>query len=395
MNREALRRYLLDRQEIQANRNFIERDIVIDLEFLGKTGKIAALTGSRRSGKSMYLLQIARQLALPVSRYMWVDFTEYLWVDFQNGDWDLLYQTALEISGGEMPVFFLDELQVIADFEPGLRYLQNQGVQIFITGSNSRFFERELASSLRGKVLTYRLYPLGFSEFLRFKGVDFPPHLTSVQTARRNNLLEEYITWGGFPEVVLAEREDLKRHLLESYVDTMLLRDVLDRHNIKNFAIMEKLFRKVLLSFTKEFSVHKWYNDFRSQGYRLSKDTLYEYMGYLEESLFVCTIENAANPAAARKIYLVDNGLYQKVKDRPDLGKLWENACFVRLLREDKNIRFWRDVDGEVDFVTDAELIQVTYDLSAANLERETAPFNRIVEKLPGRTTVVRRFPDI
>ncbi len=97
-------------------------------------------------------------------------------------------------------MFFLDELQLVPDFEPGLRFLQNQGVRLFITGSNSRFLEGDLASSLRGKVLVYQLYPLSFPEFLRFRGVEFGPELTSSAEARRTVLMEEYLEWEAFPK---------------------------------------------------------------------------------------------------------------------------------------------------------------------------------------------------
>ncbi|WP_041396859.1 ATP-binding protein [Spirochaeta africana] len=126
-------------------------------------------------------------------------------------------------------MFFLDEIQQLQDFESGLRYLQNQNTTVIITGSNSAMFSRNLAESLRGKVLTYELFPLSFSEFLRFR--DFPE----------------------------KSRTD-SRHMAE---------------------------RNVLLD---------------------------EYLHHLEESLFLITLRNRANPAAARKIYLTDNGLYQTLR---------------------------------------------------------------------------------
>ena len=212
-------------------------------------------------------------------------------------------------------------------------------------------------------------------------------------TAQRNNLLEEYLLWGGFPEVVLADRTDLKRNLLTSYVDTMILRDVLDRHQVKNLVLLERLFQKVLLSFTKEFSVHRWYNDFRSQGFKLSKDTLYDYLSFLEESLFIQIVENAVNLGAAKKIFLVDNGIYQQIKDRPDTGKLWENACFLQLVRQGKKPRFWRDDRGEVDFVTDEALIQVTTELSEENQERELGPLKLLSEQFPAKEARVLTWP--
>ena len=389
MNKETIKQYILDRQESQRQRSFIPRDMRIDLDFHQHTGKIAAILGTRRSGKSTYLLQLQQQLHLQQQQGIWVDFTEYLWQDFQLADWKLLWDTALEVCHPLEPVFFLDEIQQLEGFESGLRYLQNHNVPVFITGSNSALFTRGLAESLRGKVLSYELFPLSFSEFLRFRGWQESAPRTSRQKALRNNLLEEYLQWGGFPEVVLANDTQLKRHLLQSYVDTMLLRDVVDRHEIKNVTLVEKLFQKALLSFTKTFSVHRWYNDFRSQGLRLSKDTLYDYLHYLEESLFLITIKNQANPAAARKIYLVDNGLYQIIRNKPDKGQLWENACFLSLLRSSSQPDFWLDDKGEIDFITETQLVQASLELHSGNAPRDTAPLLRLAERFPGKQPVL------
>ncbi len=364
-------RLIRDRQEALARKALFDRDLVVDHAFLRQTGKVAAIVGPRRAGKSMFLLQIARQLDLAPTSAVWIDFSELPWSEFGTSDWETLWLAALELTPS--PVFFLDEIQLLKDFEAGLRYLQNLGAPLYITGSNSTFLQKHLATSLRGKVLVYPLWTLSFSEFLRFKHL--PPHpRTSAEQATWNLSLEEFLTWGGFPEVVLADREDLKAHLLDSYIDTMLLRDVLERHQVKNFLVLEKLFQKALLSFTKEFSVHRWYNDFRSQGYKVSKDTLYEYLAYFEESLFLHVVENAANPAAGKKIFLTDNGLYQRVKDRPDAGKLWENACYLHLARHAQvPPQFWRDDQGELDFLTDRYLVQV----------REQEPLKALALRFP------------
>lgn len=361
----------------------------IDHGFHRQTGKIAAILGSRRAGKSTYLLQLHQEMALQKQQGIWIDFTEYLWQEFRKEDWRILWEASLEISAPLDPVFFLDEIQQLADFESGLRYLQNQNVPIFITGSNSALFGTSMAASLRGKVLSYELFPLSFSEFLLFHRWHGSPPYGTREIAKINAYLDEYLQWGGFPEVVLAREPDLKRHLLQSYVDTMLLRDLVERHEVKNVDLVEKLFQKALLSFTKTFSVHKWYNDFKSQGRRLSKDTLYEYLHHLEESLFLITITNQANPSAARKIYLVDNGLYQVIRTRPDRGQLWENACFLELHRRGRKPDFWLDAKGEIDFITDSELIQVCLSLHEGNEERETGSLRRVMNTLPEREAVI------
>jgi uncharacterized protein len=340
------------------------------------------------------LLQLHQQMGLQKQQGIWIDFTEYLWQEFEKEDWRILWEASLEISGTLDPVFFLDEIQQLADFESGLRYLQNQNVPVFITGSNSSLFGKSMAASLRGKVLSYELFPLSFSEFLLFHRWQESPPYSSREKAKISAYLDEYLQWGGFPEVVLASEPDLKRHLLQSYVDTMLLRDLVERHEIKNVDLVEKLFQKALLSFTKTFSVHKWYNDFKSQGRRLSKDTLYDYLHHLEESLFLITITNRANPSAARKIYLVDNGLYQVIRTRPDRGQLWENACFLELHRRGRKPEFWLDDKGEVDFVTDSELIQVCLSQvfpsrNERNEEREENSLLRVMNQIPEKEAVI------
>jgi len=121
--------------------------------------------------------------------------------------------------------------------------LLNQGYRIFITGSSSQLMIDDLAESLRGKVLYYHLYPLSFGEYLKFKNLSLPSRdtLSTSEAALLYNHQENYFYWGGFPEVTLAQDDELKKNLLSSYIDTMLLRDVIKRHNIKNIHLIELL----------------------------------------------------------------------------------------------------------------------------------------------------------
>jgi predicted AAA+ superfamily ATPase len=392
MEKETIKRFILDSREIMAKTSGHARELGVDHGFLTATGKIAAIIGPRRAGKSVFLRQMGAQTATLPEKTVWIDFSEIVWADFGPEDWATLWQAALELGCGEKPLFLLDEIQEVRDFAAGLRHLQNQGCRLYVTGSNSTVFGAGLASMLRGKVICYSLFPLSFSEFLTFKGASFPADLSTSQRAARHVLWEEYLSWGGFPEVVLADREDLKRNLLDSYLDIMLFRDVIERHALKNFALVEKLFTKLLLSFTKEISVHRWYQDFRSQGMQVGKDTLYQYLAHFEEALFVRLVGNAAAPGGNKKVYLVDNGLYQRVRDRPDWGKLWENHCLVDLWRHQQSVSFWKNDQGEIDFVTDTELIQATVELTPGNHQRETTPFLAVASRFPRHQPVVREF---
>lgn len=395
MEKERIKTFILDARESLAKTTSIPRKLTLDHEFLKQTGKIAAIVGPRRAGKSIFLRQVPSQVQKSLNQTLWVDFSEVIWADFKPADWQNLWVAALELGCGDAPLFLLDEIQEVTDFAAGLRYLQNQGALVYVTGSNSTVFGEHLAGTLRGKVLTYPLFPLSFDEFLVFRGVS--PEMqarSTTQQAQRRILWEEYLTWGGFPEVVLADRVELKRNLLDSYLDVMLFRDVIERHNLKNFVVIEKLFTKVLLSFTKEISVHRWYNDLKSQGLKLGKDTLYQYLGYLEEALFIRQINNAAAPNGNKKIYLVDNGLYQRVRDRPDWGKLWENQCFVDLWRQSQSIQFWKSDEGEVDFITQDQLIQATVELTDNNRSREVAPLQKLAERYPSHGNTILTLDD-
>jgi predicted AAA+ superfamily ATPase len=181
-----------------------------------------------------------------------------------------------------------------------------------------------------------------------------------------NNLVREYLQWGGFPEVTLVDSTDMKGNLIRSYIDSMLFRDVIERYNIKNINLVESVFIKLLKSFTKEISVHRWYNDYKSMGIKVSKDTLYQYLRHFEEAQFIYLVENMLGSNRSRKkIYLVDNGLYFRVRGfEQDWGKLLENRVFNDLLRQHGSVSFVKDQGRDLDFVAGNRAVQVCYELN-------------------------------
>lgn len=386
IDKETIRQNILDYRGVLSLRTFITRDIAVDHEFARRTGKATAILGPRRAGKSTLLLQLAAEMRVPDEARVHVDFSEVTWSGFDARDprqWQVLYEVALEFASE--PVFFLDEIQELNGWAPGLLYLLNRGCRVIVTGSNRTVFYEAMASALRGKVLPTTLSPLSFGEYLRFRDVAFVEPLTSALRARRRSHLLEYLRWGGLPEVVLAEREELKRSLLESYLDVMLLRDVIERHRVQNVHVLQYVLRRVLTSFTKDISVNRWYNEVKSQGFRVGKDTLYEYVSYLEQAGFLVLLSNLVAPQGSRKAYLIDNGYYQRVQINPDTGKLLENRVCLDLVH-DSSLRFYRDSNGEVDFVTGDRLIQACAELTDDNAGREWKPLEMLIQRFPGRT---------
>lgn len=388
MQKDKLKQIILDNRT-RLSRPFIRRDLEIDHGLLRRTGKIAAIVGPRRCGKSTYLIQVAQDLACSQRAIAVLDFSELPLSEFRSGDFELLYVAQKELCSDQDPVFLLDEIQEVASFESGLLYLVGHGSRVYLSGSSVRMVTGELASSLRGKVLTYRLYPLSFPEYLRFRGAEDLDARKTDDAAIQYRHLDDYEWWGGFPEVVLADREDSRRNLIDSYVDVMLLRDVVEKHNVKNLEAARRILSRLLAAYTREFSISRWYNELRSMGMRISRDTVYEYVSHFEQSMFFLFAENEyAGATARRKVYLADNGLTQHTRpSQADSGKRFENHIFLWITRLGQKVNFARTETGELDLLFSDTSVQVCLSINRNNVSRELEPLRSARDR--GRRTIL------
>jgi len=368
-----LKTIILDGQDRVAGYKVIERDIDVDVAAIRSLNKVIAITGPRRAGKTSFMVQLIRKLGISQTEAAFLDFSEIVLFDFTAADFPALYQAYCELYPSSNPWFFLDEIQEVEDFEKGLHYLLNAGAKVFISGSSAKLSSMDLASTLRGKALPIHVYSLNFKEFLRFKKMSVAKHIPSKEMGKRRALFTEFLYWGGFPELVLTESTEMKRALLKSYTDLMLFRDIIERHELKKFHLVEMVYGKLLRSFTKQVSISKWYNDLKSSGQQVSKDTIFQYIGYFEDSQFFSLLENRAGGVTSlKKIYLTDNGLYAPLGSRsPDTGRLFENQIHRDLLREGSPCYFLQKNDNEIDFITGETGYQVCHTLNDDNFDRE------------------------
>lgn len=239
---------------------------------------------------------------------------------------------------------------------------------------------KEIATALRGRTLTYEVFPLSFKEFLRFKGITVNLH-SSISLSNIKNAFAGYMRNGGFPEII-GLSEDLFIRILQEYLDLIMYRDVVERYNISNTFLLKFLFKYCFANFSTSISFNKLYNDFRSQGIQVSKNTIYNYITYLEDAYALFTIpiysssikDSIRNP---KKLYSIDTG-FKQVVDMPlatDTGRVCENIVFLHIRREIKDIFYFKGKQ-EVDFyyVKDRKqhLINVCYDLEkSATKQRE------------------------
>ena len=364
-DKTLIKRYILD---------FHERDFsgIIPRELKVKTlpGRATVIIGPRRAGKTYYLFSLVDRNA--PERYLYVDFEHPVFHPMTPRDFieilDAYHELYPEI---KRPVIMLDEVQAVPDWERIVRYLLDEGYTVYVTGSSSKLLSREVATHLRGRSLTYTLFPLSFRVFLRFKGVEYRGREFYRNTPMINRLLEEYLRFGAYPEVALAP-EDVRELTLKDYLDVLIKKDVLERHRFKNVHLLNELLYFSLRAYSKYVSFDSLYRLFKGR-LRVTKRTITNYLAYLEEAFVLFLVRRYGRSpkgriVAPRKLYLIDTGL--ALFGEKDLAMDVENAVFLELVRRHSlkpgvEITYWKDEAGrEVDFVVSEngkarELIQV------------------------------------
>ena len=276
-------------------------------------------------------------------------------------------------------VFFLDEIQAVPGWEPFVRrLLDTEKIEIFISGSSARLLSREVATSMRGRAMEALIHPFSFREYLRHRGLEpkvSPDRMVKADRSALEKNLLGYLINGGFPEAQNADARD-RYDLLRGYVDTALFRDVVERHSVTHVAALRWMVRHLLGNAGGSFSVNKFYNDTRSQGLAVSKDTLYDYLSYLEDAFLIRMVSIASKSERrrmvnSRKIYPIDPGLIPIFgwTEKTDSGHTLETCIMLELERRGADIAYIRTQSGyEVDFLAlfpdgREELIQVCADL--------------------------------
>ncbi len=361
---------------------FIPRSLKVPLDL----NKIITIIGPRRAGKTWYLFQLMedlKRLNIKKEQILYLNFEDER-LEFSFG-YDQILDAYLELYPDqkldELYIFF-DEIQGLPGWEKYIRRLYDTvSRNIFLTGSNAKMLSNEIATSLRGRSISFEILPLSFPEFLFFQDIDPKDTYSTKNRAKIQNCFDEYLIWGGYPELVGMETR-YKTAVLQEYFNVMLYRDLMDRYGIRDTSILKYLIKRLIGSFTKEFSVNKLYNDLKSRGIKIGKSTVYKLMDNIF-SIYMVTFIEKFDPAVIKremsnkKIYLYDNGIVSAIcfAFSDDRGKLLENLVFTRLYNTTENIFFLKN-GYECDFAVFPKfekpiLIQVTQSLHKDNLHRE------------------------
>ena len=358
-------------------------------------GKALAVIGMRRAGKTSFLWQLlADRHAQGTARegLLYFSFEDERLADMRTTDLDLLVEEYFSLHpqwrDGQRCTFFLDEIQLVSGWELFVRrLLDTENIELFVSGSSAKLLSREVATSMRGRALEAVVTPFSFREALRHAGREpsrSANRLTKAEHSQLTHDLAEYLRVGGFPE---AQGMDTRtRHeLLRNYVDVVLLRDVMERHNLSQPQILRWLVQQLLGNAAGAFSIHKFFSDLRSRGTAVGKDTLHQMLAHLEDAFLLSTVGLATDSARRRqvnprKVYPVDTGLMALFdpSGKPNVGHALETAVLHELHRRGAAVDYVLTPGGfEVDFCArwpegHVWLVQVCADLSdASTLARE------------------------
>ena len=354
-----------------------------DFDFPAVPNKIMVAIGMRRSGKTYFLFQTIIKLLKEVA------ITRILYINFED---DRLYPiTKKKLSDlidhfyslypenhNQLCYLFFDEIQNVQEWPIVIRrYFDTKKVKIFLTGSSAKLLSKEITTSLRGRSIATEVCPFNFLEFLRAKNhisID-KDILGKIYLDKLKEKLNSYLEEGGFPETINLEAADRMR-ILQDYVSVVVLRDIIERHKITSISLIKYMISMLIKNVGCAFSVNKFFNDLKSQGFSVGKMTIYDYLQYIEDAYLTFTIplyseslrKVQSNP---KKIYAVDPGIVRAytLGLAQNIGHRFENLVYLDLRRRGHKIYYYlTKTRQEVDFLScdlkgKWHLYQVSWDI--------------------------------
>lgn len=401
MNESTLLQILLGefRNKLTLVKNLVPREAC----FPDAPNKIKVAIGMRRVGKTYFLYQQIFKLldqGIPLSTVLYINFEDDRLTPLTEQRLaklvDAFYALYPENHDKKCYLFF-DEIQNVGHWPLTIRRLHDtKNAEIFLTGSSAKLLSKEISTSLRGRSLSLEIWPYSFSEFLKAVKADIDRSLFDNKTRDKlRQLFHLYLSHGGFPEVT-AYDSDARQQTLQEYLDVLIYRDIIERHNIKNPTVIKYMILSMLHNVGKPFAVNKFYNDLKTQGYPISKDSLYEYLDHIEDAYLAFSVgafDKSIRKAHTRpkKLYAIDPGLVRALTldYEQDLGRLFENIVFLDLRRLGCSVNYYITAQGyEIDFLAQTmrgqkKLFQIAWEIDHESThERETRALDAGMQEL-------------
>jgi len=318
--------------------------------------EVLVLKGIRRCGKSTMVKQIISVLikeGIDKKQVLYLNLEEYAFADnLKISLFDEVLESYKEYSKNKKRVyFFIDEVQKIPSWEKWIRtkYDLNENIKFVITGSSASLLSKELSTLLTGRNISFTIMPLSFNEYIEFT---------------KSEDSEQYMAFGGFPEIVLEKSEEKKITLLRQYFEDIIHKDVIDRYAIRNTKQVMDLARYLVSASGSKVSINKL-----SKVFGVAKDTLQTYINYMIDAYLLFEVTYFSYSAKVKhdisklpKLYCMDNGFMNVVNPKytKNKGQMFENTVFIKLAENYKEISYWGELDSEVDFIVEKTAINVT-----------------------------------
>ena len=352
---------------------------------------IKVIMGIRRCGKSVLLLQIINEL-----KEKGIEEKQIIYVNFENEDYsfikndiDLHNYIKEKITNKEKYYLFFDEIRNVKDWEKAINsFKASKNVSIFITGSNSDLLSGELATHLAGRYVSFKIYPLTFSEVCELKNIKEKKDIEEA--------FDDYITWGGMPQRFMMTDEMQTKTYLSDIYDSIVVKDIITRFGIKDLDLFNRIVEYIVTTPSQNFSAESLSNYFANKDNReVSKVTLYNYLEYMSKAMLI----NKADRYDIRgkrilngkyKYYLTDLGLGQikNMGKRQQLGAYLENIVYNELISRGYDVKIGNLEKAEIDFIAtrfkEKIYIQVAYILADDTvMDREFGAYKGIEDNYP------------
>ena len=352
---------------------------------------VKVITGIRRCGKSTIMKQIIEEISrngIADDHILYINFEIYKYRKISNPD---AFNDYVEnyIKDEDKYYLLFDEIQNVEEFELVINSIRvSHNVSIFITGSNSKLLSGELATHLSGRTISFRIMPFNFSEFCEFRK-------ENNTDKTYDELLDEYIKWGGFPIVCKENDESSKEVLLSNIYDSVVLKDIIMRNKIASPIMLEKVMEYVVANSSITLSGNNISNALNEKEQVISTPKVYDYLRYMEEAC-ICDkvsrydIRGKKVLAYEEKTYVCDLGFFRLKKNRvkDEYNYIVETICYNELISRGYKVYIGKTYKGEVDFIAEKGqekfYVQAAYLLSDEQvIEREFGAYKNIEDNYP------------
>ena len=359
---------------------FYTRNILPKLVSELATKEIIVITGMRQVGKTTLLNhllglvnsdnKVLLDLENPLHRKL-----------FEEENYDTVWNNLIQfgITNKEKAYIFLDEVQNLPQISKVVKYLYDHWqVKFFLTGSSSFYLKNLFPESMAGRKIVFEIFPLTFSEFLRFKDKERGvPDIFLEQAQKKNKIAfelynpyyQEFLEFGGFPKVVLEENPQRKIQILQEIFTSYFEKDV---KNLADFRNISK-FRDLILLLVPRIGSRLEINKLASE-LSMTRETVYNYLAFLEQTYFIFLIprftKNIDRQAAgSKKLFFCDGGL-ANILGKLSLGQLFEQSIFQNLQPTHKLTYYIKDGGSEIDFIVDEKIaLEVKLSTSRRDVE--------------------------